>query len=88
MAEAQHALWAATSLPAASHRPCHRCHRSATCTACDLLVLIESILAGTGRTVRAVVLIVTVGLVTGTVPGVQVPAREPAGAVVRHVPTP
>jgi hypothetical protein len=30
VAEAQHALWAATSVTAASHRPCQRCHRSAT----------------------------------------------------------
>lgn len=53
----------------------------------NLLALIESILASTGRTVRAVVLIVTVGLVTGTVPGVQLPAGEPAGAVVQYAPT-
>jgi hypothetical protein len=31
-----------------------------------------------------VVLILAVGLVTGTVPGVQLPAREPAGVVGQY----
>jgi hypothetical protein len=53
----------------------------------NLQNLIENILSSTGRTARAVVLIVTIGLVTGTVPGIQLPTHEPADAVVQHTPT-
>jgi hypothetical protein len=52
----------------------------------NLLALIDTILASTGRTVRAVALILAVGLVTGAVPGVQLPTREPSAEVVHHAP--
>ncbi|WP_158842128.1 hypothetical protein [Saccharothrix deserti] len=39
------------------------------------------LLASTG-TVRAVVLIVSLGLVTGSVPGMNLPAREPSTTAV------
>lgn len=47
----------------------------------QMTVLFESILASTARTVRAVVLILTIGLVTGSVPGVIPPDRPLRPAV-------
>ncbi|MEU4807411.1 hypothetical protein [Actinosynnema sp. NPDC023587] len=48
----------------------------------NLLTLLEGVLASTGRTIRAVVLIVTLGLVTGTVPGVPLPPHQAPNATV------
>jgi hypothetical protein len=52
----------------------------------NLLTLIEGVLASTARTVRAAVLIVAIGLVTGAIPGVDLPVREPSSTAVTVAP--